>query len=95
MIKTKHPITDELLDQLLTNYQKLEDLIGCALPVYAGREAAVGAEADSQMCLSNDHSYRAASASQSLFRISLSAYLTELLLLPETKSISEERDSSN
>ena len=42
MIKNKHPITDELLDQLLTNYQKLEDLIGCALPVYAGREAAVG-----------------------------------------------------
>lgn len=49
MIKTKHPITDELLDQLLTNYQKLEDLIGCALPVYAGREAAVGQKRSSVM----------------------------------------------
>ncbi|MCO7580548.1 MULTISPECIES: IS256 family transposase [Pseudomonas chlororaphis group] len=28
MSKTKHPITDELLDQLLANYQKPEDLIG-------------------------------------------------------------------
>ncbi len=28
MSKTKHPITDERLDQLLTNYQKPEDLIG-------------------------------------------------------------------
>lgn len=28
MIKTKHPITDELLDQLLANYLKPEDLIG-------------------------------------------------------------------
>lgn len=28
MSKTPHPITDELLDQLLANYQKPEDLIG-------------------------------------------------------------------
>lgn len=27
MSKTQHPIVGELLDQLLTNYQKLEDLI--------------------------------------------------------------------
>jgi len=25
MSKTQHPITDELLDQLLANYQKAED----------------------------------------------------------------------
>ena len=28
MSKTQHPITDELLDQLLANYQNPEDLIG-------------------------------------------------------------------
>ncbi|GMQ55064.1 hypothetical protein [Halopseudomonas aestusnigri] len=28
MSKKLHPITDELLDQLLANYQKPEDLIG-------------------------------------------------------------------
>ncbi|WP_420884490.1 hypothetical protein [Amnimonas aquatica] len=28
MSKDKHPITDALLDQLLANYQKPEDLIG-------------------------------------------------------------------
>ncbi|VXD00328.1 hypothetical protein PSEUDO9AZ_40206 [Pseudomonas sp. 9AZ] len=28
MIKTKSPITEEFLDQLLTNYQKSENLIG-------------------------------------------------------------------
>lgn len=28
MSKTKHPIPEELLDQLLANYQKPEDLIG-------------------------------------------------------------------
>ncbi|HCP54942.1 MAG TPA: IS256 family transposase, partial [Pseudomonas sp.] len=28
MSKTQHPIADELLDQLLANYQKPEDLIG-------------------------------------------------------------------
>lgn len=27
-VKAHHPITDELLDQLLANYQKPEDLIG-------------------------------------------------------------------